>query len=125
MMCGQCETKAAPLDRAQFTTLRFLNAPESIMRIKSVDSRDSDSVVIHSVAGACTNQNGSVYSLIVTNAKAAHFTPNELVITGFATYHDRLGNHLFWAVRRVSKLEAHEAGCPREQPSRTGRRPNV
>jgi hypothetical protein len=87
-----CRSDASAVDRATFTTAMFVNAPESIVKIMNVKWVSSDTVELYSITRPCAAHHGGIYAVIVSNAKAAHFVPNQFIMTG-------------WAVRHVSNAE--------------------
>lgn len=100
-----CRSDASAVDQATFTTAMFFNAPESIMKIKNVKWVSSDTVKVDAILRPCAAHHGGIYTLIVRNAKAAHFVPNQFIISGYGHEPNSKSALEDWAVRHVSNAE--------------------
>jgi hypothetical protein len=89
------------LDVATFTTQRFQNAPESLLRFVSAERRADGAVVVTTIARPCSSPQGTRYRFIVRRATVSSFERGELLMTGLA----KVSGGGFWAVRRVDPSE--------------------
>jgi hypothetical protein len=96
---------ASAVDRATFTTAMFVNAPESIMKITNVKWVSSDTVELNAITRPCAAHHGGIYTVIVRNAKAAHFVPNQFIISGYGHEPNSKSALEGLAVRHISNAE--------------------
>ena len=108
-----CRSDASAVDQATFTTAMFVNAPESIMKITNVKWVGSDTVELSAILRPCAAHHGGIYTVIVRNAKAAHFVPNEFIISGYGHEPNSKSALEGWVVRRIfnEELKASYPHC--------------
>jgi hypothetical protein len=100
-----CRSDASAVDRATFTTAMFVNAPESIVKITNVKWVGSDTVERNTILRPCAAHHGGTYTVIVRHAKAAHFAPNQFIMTGYGHESNSKSALEDSAVRHVSNAE--------------------